>query len=259
MVTSLALLLQRIPKMGSFSHNLLANRDVVIPRGAGKGLRFNAGSSNVDYALGRNEASVQEALRRVLKPADVFYDIGANVGFFTVIGARLSGPRGRVLAFEPVPENVQIIRRNLTLNQLSTVDVHEVAVARTSGTAELLLADYAGGAALASAPPPPDVRGSMLVRTVAVDDLVEDGSPPPDVVKIDVEGAEIEVFEGLARTLERYNPVILYEVDAGDAPSFAAHAAACAGWLRARGYESERLPDCYAQSDWFVGNFLARR
>jgi FkbM family methyltransferase len=259
MVSLLALLLRRLPRMDGLSRTLLSNRDVVIPRGAGKGLRFNAGTSNTDYALGLNEVSVQEALQRVLKPAGVFYDVGANVGFFTVIAAYLSGPNGRVLAFEPVPENVKAIKRNVGLNRFGMVEVHEVAASRTCGTAELLLAEYAGGAALASAPPPPDARGSIRVRTVALDDLVADGCPPPDVVKIDVEGAEIEVFEGMAHILERYRPILLYEVDAADAETLAERAGACARWLRARGYAIEQLPDCYAGDAWCVANFLARR
>lgn len=258
MVTALAETLLRVPRMGGLARSLLRDRNVVIRNGAGKGLRFNVGASNIDYALGRNELPVQEAVQRVLEPAGVFYDIGANVGFFTVIAAAVSGPRGRVLAFEPVPENARLVRRNAELNGFATVEVHEVAIARTSGEGELLLAEYAGGAALAEAPPPPDLKGSIRVRTMSVDDLVEGGGPPPDVVKIDVEGAEIAVFEGMARSVQRYRPAILYEVDAADANGLAERAAQCAAWLYGRGYDVEKLADCYPSSDWFVSNFLAR-
>jgi FkbM family methyltransferase len=257
MVTALAEMLLRMPRMGGLARRLLRDRDVVIRHGVGKGLRFNVGASNTDYALGRNELSVQEALARLLKPAGVFYDVGANVGFFTVIAARLLGPRGRVLAFEPVPENARLVGRNAELNGFASVEVHEVAIARRSGEAELRLADYAGGAALGEAPPPPDLKGSIRVRTLSLDDLLEAGSPPPDVVKIDVEGAEMAVFEGMARCVRRHRPAILYEVDAADAAMLAERAAPCAAWLQAQGYRIEKLANCYPNSGWCVSNLLA--
>lgn len=258
MITALAELLRRVPRAAVLSDRLLRNRDVLIRRGAARGLRFNAATSTIDYALGLSEASVQDALERVLRPACVFYDIGANVGFFTVIAARLCGSKGRVLAFEPVPENAAAIRRNLRLNGFANVEVHESAVARTTGQAELRLAHYAGGAALADAPSPPDVKGSIRVATLAIDDLIETrGAPPPDVVKIDVEGAELAALEGMACTIARHRPAILYEIDAGDARAWAERAERCARWLRACGYRIEKLPDCYPGGSWVVGNFLA--
>ena len=72
--------------------------------GVGAGLRIDPSTSNPDYATGANELPVQQALAQYLSPGAVFYDVGANIGFLTIIGARLVEPHGRVYAFEPVPQ-----------------------------------------------------------------------------------------------------------------------------------------------------------
>ncbi len=108
------------------------HHDVAIRDGVGKGLRFKAGY-NLAYADGNNEWHVQEALAKYLRPGDVFYDIGANVGFLTVIGARLVGAGGHVIAFEPVPENAAAVRHNCALNGFGNVRIFEMAVADEVG------------------------------------------------------------------------------------------------------------------------------
>ena len=226
--------------------------------GPGRGLRFDPGPSNSDYASGDNELPVQEALVDHLQAGSVFYDIGANVGFLTVLGARLVGPQGTVYAFEPVPGNAAYVRQNAQANRFAQIQVFEKAVSNLSGAGELNLAKYSGGSALASVEPPPDTHGTLHVDVVTVDVLVDrDGLLPPDVVKIDVEGAEYEVLEGMAATAERYRPVIVVEVDAAESESLRRKQAACEQWLRSRGYRVQELPDSYPDIRWLVKHIVA--
>src|SRR5712691_602322 len=99
----------------------LRNQEETIQRGAGKGLRFNAGPSNIGFILGNADPDVQNALQTLVHPGDVIYDVGANVGFFTVIAARLTGPSGRVVAFEPIDENRHVLEANARSNGFSQV------------------------------------------------------------------------------------------------------------------------------------------
>ncbi len=78
-------------------------QDAVILRGAGQGLRFNVAGSHSAFILGNHEPEVQELLESVLRPGMTYYDVGANVGFFAIIAARLVGPSGHVVCFEPLP------------------------------------------------------------------------------------------------------------------------------------------------------------
>src|SRR4051794_28059404 len=90
----------------------LNRQEQVILRGAGKGLKFNPGGSNPGYALGTSEPFVQDALVSLVKPGMTAFDIGANVGFLAVILARLVGAGGRVVCFEPLENNAEMIERN---------------------------------------------------------------------------------------------------------------------------------------------------
>jgi FkbM family methyltransferase len=236
-----------------------AFRAQTISVGAGKGLRFLFGPSNPDYVTGNNELPVQEALVRTLRPGQVFFDVGANVGFFAVIGARLVGPRGKVVAFEPVGNNAALVRQNAAINGFGNLEVVEKAVAAVSGRAKLALAAYAGGSSLAHVGTPPDATGAMLpVETVALDDLIfSQRHPAPDLVKIDVEGAEREVLEGMARLLRQVRPIVLYEIDDADRAVMTEKREVCRALLRSAGYHIVALPESYAGSGWHVGHDLA--
>jgi FkbM family methyltransferase len=188
-------------------------RPVTVLSGPARGMRINLHGSAVAFATGAAERPLQDALARELREGAVFYDIGANVGYMTLIAARLVGPQGRVLAFEPVPENVAAIRENVGLNGIDWVEVHETAVARERGTAALIVSDVSAFSRLASVNVPTGARETIEVGVVSIDEfLASSGAPAPDVIKIDVEGAELEVIAGMRETLAAHRPVILCEV-----------------------------------------------
>jgi FkbM family methyltransferase len=226
--------------------------------GVGAGLRFNAAGSNPGYALGTNEPPVQEALANYLRAGDIFYDIGANVGFFTVIGAKLVGQTGHVYAFEPVPENAASIRRNIELNNFAHVTLFEKAVSHSTGKGELLLSHCSGGATLSSAGTSPDVKGTISIELISIDDLVaQQKIAPPAVVKIDVEGAELDVLQGMSQTIKKFKPVIIYEVDDEKEGPFQQKLKACDAFVQTFGYELTTLQDSYPKSGWKVGHTVA--
>ena len=226
--------------------------------GVGSGLRFEPGPSNRHYAFGDNELPVQQALASCLARDAVFYDVGANVGFFTVIAARLVGPHGSVYAFEPVPENAAYVQLNVGLNRFHNVTVVCKAVAASPGQGHLWLAEYAGGGALTTAAVPPDATKLIDVDLVSIDDLVfQHKWRPPDVVKIDVEGAEIDVLQGMLRTLREVRPVVLYEIDDAELAGFQRKYQACESLLTELGYRVTRLVDSYPEIQWIVGHAMA--
>ena len=183
----------------------------------GAGLLLSREGASADYATGTNELPVQVALRDLLRPGDVFFDVGCNVGFFAMLAAREVGPTGSVHAFEAVPAIAAVASRNVALNALTNVRVHDVAVSDVNGTAELLLAAHPGGATLSVADTPHDLVGRTTVRVMTLDTMVREGIvSPPDVVKIDVEGAEEQVLRGMAEVLATNRPALLCELDGAD-------------------------------------------
>jgi FkbM family methyltransferase len=191
----------------------LRSRPVEILAGPGRGMRINLHGSAVAFATGTAERPLQDALQREVKPGATFFDIGANVGFVTILAARLVGPAGRVVAFEPVPENVAAIRENVALNGIDWVEVRQTAVGRSSGSASFIVSDVSAFSRLASVSVPTGARESIEVAVSAIDELMSAGElPVPDVVKIDIEGAELEAIAGMRGTLAEHRPVILCEV-----------------------------------------------
>lgn len=230
-----------------------------IASGPGKGLRFDAWRAAAGFVSGDYEVPVQEAVASLLREGDVFYDIGANVGFFSVLGGRLVGQGGAVYAFEPVPANAAMVERNARLNRLQNVEVLRIAVSHQAGRSELYLAHYAGGAALKSAGVPPDLAGSIVVDTSPIDDLVKRRRiRPPDVVKIDVEGAEKDVLQGMLDVLREWKPKVILEVDDADETRCDGKLAACREFLQDLHYRCEVLPNSYRDGKWFVRHFIAR-
>jgi len=160
------------------------------------------------YWLGTHEPHVQDLLAEIVRPGMTVYDIGAHAGFFSLLCARLAGPGGAVHAFEPRAENADRLRQNAAANGAEQIAVHSVALSDSAGEAAFVthgstLEGYlaAGGEAADGA-----------VQTDTVDRLVDAGLPAPELLKLDVEGAEALVIRGAARTIAVHRPLLLIEV-----------------------------------------------
>ena len=187
----------------------------VLQHGVGAGLHFDPHGGNPGYALGTSGIEEQEALAHFLRPGNVFYDIGANKGFYAVIGAHLVGPQGHVYAFEPFLDSATAVRANAELNQQEHVTVFQAAVADQTKEEDLLLSGDSLEFSLISSLTAAHRTASEKVRVQvhAIDDLVVGGSlRPPDFIMIDVEGSEVDVLKGMRRTVEAHRPVVLCEV-----------------------------------------------
>ena len=181
-----------------------------IRRGAAAGLKINLCGSRPSYVIGSAEQDVQDLLGAWLRPGSVYYDLGANVGFLTLVGARLVGSAGHVYAFEPSPGTAAALRSNVLRNGLTNVTVIEAAVGATSGTARFDPVDEEASQLATLLDPAQE--GGVEVQVVAIDDFVRDGARPPDVVKIDVEGAEDAAIAGMRETLAARTPSVVCEI-----------------------------------------------
>lgn len=198
----------------------LERGSLTVPMGLGGGLQLDLNGIPLSHAhigslaFGNLEQSVQEAMLRHIGRGGVFYDIGANIGFFALLAAHMVGlDAGRVYAFEPTPDNADEIRRNVVLNGLPNVTVIEKAVGAERGTGRLQVVDDQSWSKLIETGEHPFTERVMDIGVVAVDDLVAAGEiEPPTVVKIDVEGFELPVLEGMRRTLAEHRPVVICEL-----------------------------------------------
>ena len=187
------------------------------------------------------EPELSRAIGERLQPGDVFLDVGANVGYFSVLAARRVGNTGRVIAFEPHPEALAVLRQAVSVNGVAgTVEVVEAAAGRETGRVRLFLSvDSVLSTTDPSRSPAREHFGfprSIDVRQVAIDEWLaarSDLVPRIRAIKIDVEGTELQVLEGMRWTMDRCpRAAILCETTEGsEADAF----------LRARGYRVSLL------------------
>jgi FkbM family methyltransferase len=188
-------------------------RDQVIARGFAKGLKINIGFSHVGYVLGTTEPEVQAALDMLLRPGMTVYDIGANVGFHAISAARRIGPEAKVVCFEALPANAKQIEYNASSNRFTNIQVIAAALGSSEGEAAFWTSKQPTWGKLASVGKKPDkFAKEVKVRLRRLDSVVDEMKlPPPALIKMDVEGSEIEVLEGARQTLERWHPTLLIE------------------------------------------------
>ena len=139
----------------------------------------------------------------------MFYDLGANVGYFTLVAARLVGGVGHVYAFEPSPRPAAALRRNIALNGFDNVTVVERAVADSNGLVRFDTKAREGDSHL-------EARvahdGDIEVHSTSIDAFVRSGARPPTAMKIDVEGYETEAIAGSVATITEHRPRIVCEI-----------------------------------------------
>jgi len=153
---------------------------------------------------GRWEETETQLFCSLVRPGMTVVDIGANVGYYTLLAAKLTGPSGHVYAFEPSPENFRLLQRNVEANGYQNVTLVPKAVSAASGKASLTLdRSSSGGHSLSQ------FRGgadSVEVETVSLDDFFAGPQPTAiDVLKMDAEGAETGILAGMQGVLAR-NP-----------------------------------------------------
>ena len=156
---------------------------------------------------GAYEPPTQSFLMQVLRPDDAFIDIGAHIGFFSLLAAILTGGNGRVIAVEPAPDNLARLAGHVAVNALDTVDVVAAAASDRDGRATIHLnRDNDGGHALWDPGRHPlnplsrDDPDTAEVRSVTVATLMDEAElAGARVVKIDTEGGEARVLEGARR------------------------------------------------------------
>lgn len=182
-----------------------ANKELPILQGPLRGRRWIAGSSTHGCWLGSYEHDKQKLFQHILKPGDVIYDLGANVGFYSLLASTLTGPAGTVYSFEPLPANLEFLKRHIQVNAVRNCHVFPWAVGARNGICNFRIhADLSMGFVADKAG-----KDTIPLREVMLDDvIINEKLRSPDVIKCDIEGAEAEALEGARYTLQEFKPTI---------------------------------------------------
>jgi FkbM family methyltransferase len=218
---------------------LLKTKFLPVMGGPLKGLLWTT-SMNYEYLTGSYIGDDEvEVLARVLnRPDPVFYDIGANVGYFSVTVSRLF-PHSVIYAFEPMPEHLQTLQDHLQLNAIGNVLIEPLAISDKTGDLEFSGMQGSEGNTYKNESALFQKAGnSFKVKGTSVDDFIAAGNRVPNFLKIDVEGAELDVLHGALHTIRMYRPAILL---ATHDCHLAGIKDKCVEFLQAEGYSLEGI------------------
>jgi FkbM family methyltransferase len=172
------------------------------------GIRFEC---NLDHKLERTiyysgfDFPDIRALRRIIRPGSVVLDLGANIGYYSLLFAKW---RAVVYAFEPCPETVRKLRRNLELNPALEVSVWEIAFSDQEGRVSMVVPDATNCACNFVAPGSGEIQVTTLDAFVRAHDVQR-----IDFIKVDIEGSEVGFLEGAAETIWRFRPMMMVEIN----------------------------------------------
>jgi FkbM family methyltransferase len=190
---------------------------VSISAGVNEGLEMLLDlQTEKDYWLGTYEPELQQVVNSLATNGQVIYDIGANIGFVTLMLARKTGTKGHVYAFEALPENVNRLRKNVELNRYQDrVTVVHAAVQDHPGNVDFLIGPSGamgkvqGSAGRESI----EYQEKIKVEAISLDSFVEEpDNQLPDIIKIDIEGGEVLALPGMENLLHAKHPLVLMEL-----------------------------------------------
>lgn len=183
-------------------------------------------SDDLWHLLPYREPEIHQVMTEILRPGDLFVDAGANIGVYTLLASRLVGPAGRVIAIEMMPDTAAILRRHVIENRCDNVEIVEKALSdRTGGKVSArVTAGKFGQASIAHAEAS-DVAAELIeVQTSTLDEICRNVGAVR-LLKMDLEGAELQAIGGAQSTLERTETVIYESHTASDALAEAFHSA----------------------------------
>jgi FkbM family methyltransferase len=197
----------------SMLNHLSSEKYPVIPcGGALKGYRMRVEWARYRcFAYGSWEPELIQLVSKTVKPGFTIVDVGAHIGYYSLLFSRLVGPTGRVIAFEPVPKNFEFLNENVKLNHCTNIEPENRAVLDRSQQIRIEVPDddpLPVGVSFAN----PDNKGDVIVTAVSLDEFALGRTKRVDFLKVDAEGAEDKVLDGARGLIERDHPLIMMEV-----------------------------------------------
>ena len=220
--------------------------DWIVPvlQGGLRGKKWICGSSDHGCWLGSYEYHKQKLFTQYLSPGDIVFDVGAHVGFYTLLASTLVGDKGSVIAFEPDPDNLTYLLSHLRLNHVENVKVISAAVSDAEGTVLFKKGAKSSMGRISS-------TGDFEVNIVSLDALVSRNEIPiPSLIKMDIEGEEYKALLGAQAILAEHHPTIFLATHGQDVHK------RCCDYLSSIGYKLRPIVgNSIAETDEIIAFF----
>lgn len=235
---------QHLRLLGRFVFGKLLPKGIPYPvfMGPLKGEKFVLGSMGGEGGgattyFNMMEPEQTKKIAEVLQRGACFIDIGANVGYYTILASRIVGTQGSVIAFEPVLRNLAYLHQHIVINRVQNVRVLTMACSDNFSLGRFLMPKTYAEGYLGEGESSVDISSSSttLVPTITLDTIVEELKLSPNVIKIDVEGAELKVLRGAEKTLSQWGPTIFLSVHSPELQQ------SCLEYLRRMNYQVNAL------------------
>jgi FkbM family methyltransferase len=231
---------------------LVAHHVYTVRHGLARGLRRRGGLGFVPQLSGLT--TEERFLENLRLEGQTVYDVGGYEGIFTLFFARRVGAAGQVVTFEPNPRNFQKITENVRLNGFANVRVQQVAVGSAPGVATLVFPSDETARGSLERQISDQIKQERHVVTVQVqvdtlDRQIDAGLPEPDFVKLDVEGLERDVLDGMTRLLERRHPRLYIEIHGADPRLKLENVTSVVTFLRMHGYDIQHVESGATMTD----------
>lgn len=170
------------------------------------------GLSKELFMAGIREPFHTRLMQNILKRGDVVVDIGANIGYYVLMEAKLAGDEGRVYAIEPVADNVSLLKKNVELNNYKNIDIFELAIGGEDKNGEICLTKKRNWCTMLDNKHNKNsafYTDKKPVRVLKLDTFIKD-KKFPDIIRMDVEGYETEIIKGMENILQTQKPLKLF-------------------------------------------------
>jgi len=192
------------PLINKLFNFLPSSIHLTIQRGEMKGINWIPKSANPGQVFGRYEPEQEKVLVDLLKKSNVFWDVGAHVGWYSMLAAK-NIKQGCIHCFEPNPDNIKFIKQHININQFNNIHHHSYALSSTIGEKKFDAKQQQGSLS---------DNGNLTVTTITADQFISNYTDlsheiVPDLIKVDIEGAELEFLKGAINLLSEQKPTLV--------------------------------------------------
>jgi len=184
---------------------------IIILRGPLKGFRLIAGAAagpakGLSYLLNLSEPKWLETGKDIVSKDSICLDIGANIGMYSLLFSRFAK---FVYSFEPLPRNFKLFKKMMIINKIDNIKFYSYAISSKKG-----IMSFKEGSSVATGGF--SKEGKLKVWSISLDSFIENKKIEPNVIKIDVEGAEVDILKGAQKYLKQKGPILLLETHGKD-------------------------------------------